>query len=60
MRHFCRQCSAQNEHGIVTTIMCGPQINGTSTVLADLGAVPGARLSKGPDSFILTYKIFKT
>ena len=28
--------------------------------LADLGGVPGAHPLKGPDSFVLTYKIFET
>ena len=28
--------------------------------LADLGGVPGTRPPKGPDSFVLTYKIFET
>ena len=27
--------------------------------LTDLGGVPGAHLPKGPDSFVLTYKIFE-
>ena len=31
-----------------------------SYALADLGGVPGARPPKGPDSFVLTYKIFET
>ena len=31
-----------------------------SLTLAGLGGVPGARPPKGPDSFILTYKIFET
>ena len=31
-----------------------------SDPLADLGGVPGARPPKGPNSFVLTHKIFET
>ena len=31
-----------------------------ATTLADLGGVPSAHPPKGPDSFVLTYKIFET
>ena len=66
--HFQKLDTKYSKHCLIELLLLQPtylirpfSMDTQEAKIGDLGGVPGARpLPKGPDSFVLTYKIFKT